>query len=145
MSKKSKARSREEKNPALSAKRRRAMVQYLAIMFSVAIVLVVLSLFITLRNQKATMNDRLNDQKKTSLGLRENAAKLQQKNNAYELLTKAQLDYNAGDMDAFVDDFEELMSISDALTDNGEKLYFELMDVYNAEVGVETTDETQTD
>lgn len=141
MSKKSKARTKAEKDPALSAKRRRALVQYVAIMFSVAVILVVLSLFITLRNQKAAMNEK----EKASLGLQENAARLQQKANAYELLTKAQLDYNAEDMDAFVKDYEELMSISDVLTDNGEKLYLELMDVYNAEIGAETTEQTQTD
>lgn len=141
MSKNSKARTKAEKDPALSAKRRRALVQYLAIMFSVAVILVVLSLFITLRNQKAVLNEK----EKTSLGLQENAARLQQKANAYELLAKAQLDCDAEDMAAFVKDFEELMSISDALTDNGEKLYLELMDVYNAEVGVETTEASQTD
>lgn len=132
MSKKSKARRAAEKDPALSAKRRRALVQYLAIMFVVAIVLVVISLFINLRNQKDA-----------SLGLRENAAKLQQKSNAYELLAKAQLDYDAEDMDTFVQDIESLMSISDVLTDNGEKLYLELTEEYNAYLNIEET--TQTD
>lgn len=132
MSKKSKARRAAGKDPALSAKRRRALVQYLAIMFVVAIVLVVISLFINLRNQKDA-----------SLGLRENAAKLQQKSNAYELLAKAQLDYDAEDMDTFVQDIESLMSISDVLTDNGEKLYLELTEEYNAYLNIEET--TQTD
>lgn len=134
MSKKSKARSKEEKDPALSAKRRRAMVQYLAIMCSVAVVLIVLSLFINLRNEKDV-----------SGGLRDNASRQQQKIEAYEKLAEAQLDYQSGDMEAFAEDCEDLMSMPDVLTDNGAKLKAELMTLYQEMIEETTTTETQTD
>lgn len=141
MSKRSKARSAMEKDPALNAKRRRAMVQYLAIMFIVAVILVVFSLFISLRDSKQD----LQNEKNNSFGLQEKGNILQQKSNAYEWLAKAQLDLNKEDMKAFVSDMRQLMSISDVLTDNGKELYESLMEEYNAYTAGETTEATQSD
>lgn len=134
MSKKSKARSKAEKDPALSARRRRALVQYLAIMCSVAVVLIVISLFINLRNEK-----------EGSGRLRDNVNREQQKIEAYEKLAEAQLDYNTGDMEAFAEDIEDLKSMPDVLTDNGKELKDELMTVYQEMTAAETTEATQTD
>lgn len=112
------------RDPALSEKRKRAMVGYLAIMFFVAFLLVVLSLFVQNRNLKQVNNDSL-----TLKGRMEN---LQTENRelrealAEHLLSDAQAAHQRRDTDGFNAAMEALEPYASALSQQSKEVYAEL-------------------
>lgn len=120
--------STNEKNPILSAKRKRAMVEYIAIMFSVAFLLVLLSLFVQNRTLKQTTNENIN----TSMTLQGKIENLQSENRelrvklAETLLDDAQNALENEKTEVFEAKMGELAVYVDALTAEEKKQYDQL-------------------
>ena len=110
----------------LTTKKKRAMLEYMAIMFAAAFLLVAISLLIKVIDMKGEMEA-------ANTGARENIALLQsaQKENdtlsrrtqANELLVSAQAALEQGDYAALRSHLEALGAYADALKDDGAALY----------------------
>lgn len=130
----------KSKDPVLSEKRKRAMVEYMAIMFFVAFVLVLLSLIVQNRSLKQTTNENIN----TSMNLQGRIENLQSENRelrtklAESLLLNAEQAYEAGDEESFLTAMQELDPYADALSSASREIY----DFLSQELPTET-DETE--
>lgn len=117
-----------QRDPALSEKRKRAMVGYLAIMFLVAFLLVTLSLFVQNRNLKQGNRDSL-----TLQGKLEN---LQTENRelrsalAEHLLSDAQTAHDRRRTEDFNTAMDALSPYADALSPESRTVYDELLADY---------------
>lgn len=113
------------KDPVLSEKRKRAMVEYMAIMFFVAFVLVLLSLIVQNRSLKQTTSENIN----TSMNLQGRIENLQSENRelrtklAESLLINAKQAYEDGNEDAFLPAMAEIEPYADALSSADREIY----------------------
>lgn len=125
----------KSKNPVLSEKRKRAMVEYMAIMFFVAFLLVLLSLLVQNRSLKQTTTENLN----TSMTLQGRIENLQSENRelrgklALALLQDAQQASQDDDEETFIATMAELEPYVDALPDEEKNIYEQLSQTLPAE------------
>jgi hypothetical protein len=116
------------RDPALSEKRKRAMVQYLAVMFLVAFLLVLLSLFIQNRTLKQSNTDSLTLQGRYESLQTENMELRRQL--ASQLLEDAQRAHLTHDVAVFTSAMERLVPVADALDSDQKRVYSELQADY---------------
>lgn len=125
----------KSKDPVLSEKRKRAMVEYMAIMFFVAFLLVLLSLLVQNRSLKQTTTENLN----TSMTLQGRIENLQSENRelrgklALALLQDAQQASQDDDEETFIATMAELEPYVDALPDEEKNVYEQLSQTLPAE------------
>ena len=125
----------KSKNPVLSEKRKRAMVEYMAIMFFVAFLLVLLSLLVQNRSLKQTTTENLN----TSMTLQGRIENLQSENRelrgklALALLQDAKQASQDDDEETFIATMAELEPYVDALPDEEKNVYEQLSQTLPAE------------
>lgn len=112
---------KEQRDPALNEKRKRAMVGYLAIMFFVAFLLVALSLFVQNRNLRQASNDSLTLQGKLE-NLQTENRELRETLAQY-LLEDAQQAYDSGDAETFSAAMEQLSAYAESLNAEGKAAY----------------------
>lgn len=121
--------------PALSEKRKRAMVEYIASMFFVAFVLVLVSLFVQNRSLKQATTENIN----TSLTLEGRLENMQTENRelreklAALLFDDAVEANNAGKTETFAAAMEELAPYSDSLSNENREAYEQLCRLLPAE------------
>lgn len=124
-----------ERDPILSAKRKRAMVEYISIMFFVAFILVSLSLF----SQNRTLKQQTNEDGKTSMSLQDKIGNLQDENRelrtlyAQAMFEKAQNAYKNHNAQDFFSSMKALKKYAEALNEEDLKEYNRLSRLLPAE------------